>query len=88
MIGTLLEDLVAELPFAQIKAKFEGTIRYNDLRLVQLEDGSNIVLNKNGSVAILADDGRELENHTVVIGAVISVARTAVIRLARVRPPG
>ena len=32
------------------------------------------MLNKNGSVSILADDGRELENHTVVIGAVISVA--------------
>src|SRR2546429_1429898 len=58
----------------QIKAKFEGTIRYNDLRLVQLEDGNNIVLNKNGSVSILGDDGRELENHNVVIGAVISVA--------------
>jgi DNA-directed RNA polymerase subunit beta' len=57
----------------QIKAKFEGTIRYNDLRLVQLEDGNNIVLNKNGSVSILGDDGRELENHNVVIGAVISV---------------
>jgi DNA-directed RNA polymerase subunit beta' len=56
----------------QIKAKFEGTIRYNDLRLVELEDGNNIVLNKNGSVSILADDGRELEQHIVVIGAVIS----------------
>jgi len=42
------------------------------LRLVQLEDGNNIVLNKNGSVSILAEDGRELENHNVVIGAVIS----------------
>ncbi len=57
----------------QIKAKFDGTIRYNELRLVQLEDGNNIVLNKNGSVSILGDDGRELENHNVVIGAVISV---------------
>jgi len=57
----------------QIKSKFEGRIRYNELRIVRLEDGSNIVLNKNGSVVILADDGRELENHTVVIGAVISV---------------
>ncbi|MGZ5563956.1 MAG: DNA-directed RNA polymerase subunit beta', partial [Chthoniobacterales bacterium] len=56
----------------QIKAKFDGTIRYNDLRLVELEDGNNIVLNKNGSVSILADDGRELEQHNVVIGAVIS----------------
>src|SRR5207247_7823681 len=58
----------------QIKAKFDGTVRYNDLRLVELEDGNNIVLNKNGSLSILADDGRELEAHNVVIGAVISVA--------------
>jgi DNA-directed RNA polymerase subunit beta' len=56
----------------QIKAKHDGTIRYNDLRLVELEDGNNIVLNKNGAVSIVGDDGRELENHVVVIGAVIS----------------
>jgi DNA-directed RNA polymerase subunit beta' len=57
----------------QIKSKFEGTIRYNELRLVALEDGNNIVLNKNGSISILAPDGRELESHNVVIGAVIAV---------------
>src|SRR6266702_4192448 len=56
----------------QIKAKFDGLVRYNDVRLVALEDGNNIVLNKNGSISILAEDGRELENHNVVIGAVIS----------------
>src|SRR5689334_25128067 len=33
----------------QIKAKYEGTVQYNELRLVGLEDGNNIVLNKNGS---------------------------------------
>src|SRR5438093_8686109 len=37
----------------QIKAKFDGAVRYNDLRLVQLEDGNNIVLNKHGTVSIL-----------------------------------
>jgi DNA-directed RNA polymerase subunit beta' len=63
----------AQFKVPQIKAKYEGALRYNDLRLVQLEDGNNIVLNKNGSVSILGEDGRELENHTVVIGAVISV---------------
>ena len=57
----------------QIKAKFDGIVRYNDLRLVQLEDGNNIVLNKNGSVSILAEDGRELESYNLVIGVVISV---------------
>ena len=57
----------------QIKSKVDGTLRYNDLRLVQLEDGNNIVLNKNGSISILAEDGRELETHNLVIGSVISV---------------
>ncbi|MEO8425583.1 MAG: DNA-directed RNA polymerase subunit beta' [Verrucomicrobiota bacterium] len=57
----------------QIKAKFDGIVRYNDLRLVELEDGNNIVLNKNGTLSILADDGRELEAHNIVIGSVISV---------------
>ncbi|HEV2318244.1 MAG TPA: DNA-directed RNA polymerase subunit beta' [Verrucomicrobiae bacterium] len=56
----------------QIKAKHDGTIHYNELRVVELQDGNNIVLNKNGSVSILGEDGRELENHVVVIGAVIS----------------
>jgi DNA-directed RNA polymerase subunit beta' len=64
----------------QIKAKYDGTVRYNDLRLVQLEDGNNIVLNKNGSVSTLAEDGRELENHNVVIGAVISVQDGAKVK--------
>jgi DNA-directed RNA polymerase subunit beta' len=57
----------------QIKAKHDGTIRYNDLRYVELEDGNNIVLNKNGSVSVLGENGRELESHNIVIGAVISV---------------
>ena len=57
----------------QIKAKFDGIIRYNEMRLVTLDDGNNIVLNKNGTVSILGDDGRELEQHNVVIGAVIAV---------------
>ncbi len=58
----------------QIKSKYDATLRYNDLRIVQLADGSSIVLNKNGSVALLAEDGKEIESHTVVIGAVIAVA--------------
>ena len=40
---------------------------------MQLEDGNNIVLNKNGTISILAEDGRELETHHIVIGSVISV---------------
>ena len=46
----------------QIKAKFDGMVRYNDLRMVELEDGNNIVLNKNGSISILAEDGARTGN--------------------------
>ncbi|MEW6305137.1 MAG: DNA-directed RNA polymerase subunit beta' [Verrucomicrobiota bacterium] len=56
-----------------VKVKVDGTVRYNDIRHVELEDGSNIVLNKTGSVSIIADDGRELENHNIVIGAVLAL---------------
>src|SRR5216117_630662 len=64
----------------QIKAKHDGLIRFNEVRKVTLADGNNIVLNKNSTVSILGDDGRELENHTVVIGAVISVGDGARVK--------
>ncbi|HMO65283.1 MAG TPA: DNA-directed RNA polymerase subunit beta', partial [Verrucomicrobiota bacterium] len=58
----------------QIRAKHDGFVRYADeLRVVEIEDSNFIVLNKNGSVSIHAEDGRELETHSVPIGAVISV---------------
>ncbi len=64
----------------QIKAKHDGTLRYNELRYVTLEDGNAIVLNKNGTVSILSDEGRELENHNIVIGAVISIADSGKVK--------
>jgi DNA-directed RNA polymerase subunit beta' len=64
----------------QIKSKHDGVIKFNELRVVQLEDGNNIVLNKNGTISIHDDSGRELENHTIVIGAVISFKDGAAIK--------
>ncbi len=58
----------------KIKSKITATIRYNDIRKVELEDGNSIVLNKNGTVSLMDDKGNELETHNVVIGAVIAVA--------------
>jgi DNA-directed RNA polymerase subunit beta' len=64
----------------QIKSKHDGVVRYNDLRLVELEDGNNIVLNKNGSISIMSDDGRELETHNIVIGSVIAVKNGKLVK--------
>ncbi|MCX7819704.1 MAG: DNA-directed RNA polymerase subunit beta' [Kiritimatiellae bacterium] len=64
----------------QIVARHDGILRYQDLRTVQtveLVDGREqprfVVLNKNGALIVYDADGRELEHHTPVIGAVISV---------------
>lgn len=57
----------------QIKSRHDGVLKYVDLRMVQLDDENGIVLNKNGTVQILGEDGRELEEHNLVIGSVISV---------------
>src|ERR1700757_1153303 len=55
-----------------IKAKNDGTVQFNDLRTVQALDGSWIVLNKNGSISVNNDEGRELQRYNVVIGSMIS----------------
>ena len=63
-----------------IKAKNDGTVRFNDLRTVQALDGSWIVLNKNGSISVHNKEGRELERYNVVIGSMISKADEAAVK--------
>ncbi|PTY02620.1 DNA-directed RNA polymerase subunit beta' [Verrucomicrobia bacterium LW23] len=57
----------------QIRAKNSGTVQYSELRTVQSIDGKHIVLNKNGSIAIHDEDGRELERYILVIGTELTV---------------
>ena len=67
---------VASQTFKQpvVKAKNDATVRFNDLRVVKSIDGDYIVLNRNGSVSLHAEDGRELERYNMVLGTVIAVA--------------
>src|SRR5947199_8950321 len=55
-----------------IKAKNDGTVPFSDLRKVQALDGSWIALNKNGSISVHNEEGRELERYNVLIGSMIS----------------
>ena len=57
-----------------VKVKNGGIVRYNDLRTVKGIDGNWVVLTKNGSLSIHDDDGREVENHKLVIGSIIYIA--------------
>ena len=56
-----------------IKAKNEGVVRYNDLRVVQDLEEHFIALNKNGTVTVHAKDGREIERYNIVLGSTIEV---------------
>ena len=64
----------------QIKSKHDGTVRYNELRYVTLDDGNVIVLNKNGTLSILDEGGRELESHNIVVGSVITVPNGGAVK--------
>jgi DNA-directed RNA polymerase subunit beta' len=56
-----------------IKAKHDGILRFNDLKVVESTEGKFVVLNKNGTVSLHAKDGRELESYNIVIGSNISI---------------
>ncbi|MBS4168856.1 DNA-directed RNA polymerase subunit beta' [Parachlamydia sp. AcF125] len=47
----------------EIESEFEGIVIYTDLRTVQNDDGNWVVLNKNGSLNIVRDEGRSLEEY-------------------------
>ncbi|CAN5708047.1 DNA-directed RNA polymerase subunit beta' [soil metagenome] len=54
-----------------IVTKNAGTVRFNDVRLVQTPEGL-VALSKNGTLVIQDENGRELESHKIVLGAVIT----------------
>lgn len=47
----------------ELVSESEGILIYKDLRVVENEDGKWVVLNKNGSLAIVRDEGRSLEEY-------------------------
>lgn len=63
-----------------IVAKNAGSMKFTDLRVVQTTEGGWIALNKNGTLSIHDDDGKELESHKIVLGAVITKEEGAKVR--------
>ncbi len=54
------------------EARFSGTIRLQNIRLVERDEGGqkvNIVMTRNGELSILDKDGRERERYPLVYGA-------------------
>ncbi len=61
----------------EIVIKHDGILRFTDLRTVVNEDNNIVVLNKNGSVAIIDEEGNELESYTMQMGAIFHFSEGA-----------
>jgi DNA-directed RNA polymerase subunit beta' len=63
-----------------VKAKNEGTVRFNELKVVKTTEDNYVVLNKNGTVGVHDKEGRELESYNIVVGSVIAVADGQIVK--------
>jgi DNA-directed RNA polymerase subunit beta' len=55
------------------KAKKEGVVQFTRLKFVKNDAGQNVVLTRNGEIAIIDPKGRELEKYEVPAGAILAV---------------
>jgi DNA-directed RNA polymerase subunit beta' len=55
----------------EIRVRNDGRLVLNNVRTVPIKDGVAITLNKTGSLAIVDENDRELENYQLPVGAVL-----------------
>jgi DNA-directed RNA polymerase subunit beta' len=56
-----------------LEARNGGTVKFLGINSVKKQDGTRIVLNRNGEIAIYDEGGRERERHGVIYGAKVLV---------------
>ncbi|HEX5483678.1 MAG TPA: DNA-directed RNA polymerase subunit beta', partial [Terriglobia bacterium] len=59
---------------SSLEIRNSGFVKFLGLQVVKNREGHFVVMNRNGSVGIVDDKGRERERHSVVYGAKIKVA--------------
>jgi len=67
-IGGAIQQIFKE---PQIVAKGAGTVRYRGLRVIENPQGKSVVLNKNGFVSVINEQGREMERYGVELGSIL-----------------
>src|SRR5581483_1731691 len=58
---------------SRLEAKNNGTVRFIGLQTVRSKAGDLVVMNRNGSIAVVDERGRERERYSVVYGAHVKV---------------
>ena len=75
----------------ETRAKKGGLVRFTRIRFVKNDEGQNVVLTRNGEIALVDAKGRELEKCEVPMGAELKVEENQEVaagsRALRVGPP-
>src|SRR4030088_1901724 len=58
---------------SRLDAKSNGAVRFIGLQTVKAKTGDLVVMNRQGSIAVVDDKGRERERYAVVYGAKLKV---------------
>ena len=58
---------------SSIDVKYGGTIRLDNVKLLQQESGNKVVVSRSGDVSLLDEVGRERERYKIPYGAVITI---------------
>ena len=58
---------------SRLEAKNPGSVRFIGLQTVKAKSGDQVVMNRQGSIAVIDDKGREKERYAVVYGAKLKV---------------
>ncbi len=56
-----------------IRSRNKGAVKFVNLKTVMTKEGSLVVMNRNGEIAIVGKGGREVEKYPVIYGATIRV---------------
>ncbi len=59
---------------SEIVAKRAGIVSFDDLRVVEDPEGREVSISRHGQIAVVDSKGRELERHSVPLGAQVLVA--------------
>jgi DNA-directed RNA polymerase subunit beta' len=68
---------------SRLDAKSNGTVRFVNLQTVKSKSGDLVVMNRQGSIAVVDDKGRERERYAVVYGAKVKVTEGGPVQLGQ-----
>src|SRR5260370_7854557 len=68
---------------SRLDAKSNGLVRFINLQTVKSKTGDLVVMNRQGSIAVVDEKGRERERYAVVYGAKVKVAEGGQVQLGQ-----